>query len=110
MEHRGFEFALRLGRGMALGCHWHPIHYHARSNPPSYMYKQKHRQVAVLLFVVEHRGFEFALRLGRGMALGCHWHPIHYHARSNPPSYMYKQKHRQRRCFYLWWSIGDSNP
>ena len=29
----GFEASLRLAQGRALGCHWHPIHYPARSNP-----------------------------------------------------------------------------
>ena len=30
---QGLEFALTLGRGAALECHWHSIHSRTRSSP-----------------------------------------------------------------------------
>ncbi len=80
MEHRGFALALdALGQGAALCIRLakpdvatpHGASFtNAPVRIPFIRYKQKHRQMAVLLFVVEHRGFALALdALGQGAAL-----------------------------------------
>ena len=57
------EFALRLGRGAAIGCTGHPP-----------------------------QGLEFALTLSRGAALDVHWTSIHYRTRSSPYRDIHKGK------------------
>ena len=56
------------------------------------------------------QGLEFALTLGRGAALECHWHSIHSRTRSSPFIVHHNEKGCRIGILFRWYPLRDSNP
>ena len=56
VEHKRVVLGCGLGQGMALECHWHSIHYRARST--HFPYTNKNPPFRVVHLLVEHKGVE----------------------------------------------------
>ena len=89
--------------------HWGMIHYQIQSDSPlPFLYKQKHRRVAVLLLVVEVGRVSSRPRRARsGRALRLHRSLIHY-----PPVRIHslcicQQKSTRKGCFFVQSELAE---
>ena len=105
---QGLEFALTLGRGAALECHWHSIHSRTRSSPFIVHHNEKGCRIGIL-FIGTPSGTRIRAHAWSGCGSGV---PLALHSLPHPFESLRCSSYRKRMPYwhpFHWYPLRDSS-